>query len=788
MNIFDFDKTIYRGDSSFEFLWFNLRRRPSLIIDVVRFVWRTGLYFLGLKTKLEAKEALFGYLPKLDNVNQAVRDFWQNRSLESWYLELQRSDDAVVSASPRFLIEPFLQQAGIRHVIASEVDAKTGKFLSPNCYGSEKIKRLRTEFPKKTFNQAYSDSLSDLPMLKLAKQAFIVERGQLVALADYQPSLKTKLKQQFLSREFVLFLGVGVINAINGIVFASLYAKFLASANLAFVLGYLTSLTISYLLNSWIIFREKLGLKRYIKFAISYIPNFVIQNLCVIVFYNILHFDKLVTFVIAVVVGVPVTFLAIKLFAFSDGSSDKKTKFEKPNFTTVTHWAVALFLAPCLLIIVKYLLGNTNVIYIAPVTGCLMFVVYFLAKIKPSYKSKMIIAVTVILALLAVRLYFVNKYQIEQVSDFGTIIEASRQFAAGDYSYKNTDYFMTWGFNIGQVIYQGVLLRFFGSEKLLLFLNALYGVTSIVLVYLISRKLYSSKASAISAILFSVMVFPTSYVVVMSNQHLYLVLSLIAIYIYLSIKKSNEKSKDLLLLAGVGALLALANVIRPESIVFVLPMVIWEILDNKGIARLKRSVVVLVSYFAIGAILSFAANAAGFSNVGFKNANPLFKFRTGLNLSTNGSYSHLDQQYIGFRVSQGVKLTEIEKELLRQKLKAPKLDLAKLFVKKIGIMWSANRLDWFNGSQAWSLCDVKRAEIFDNALMLIIVVLVIIGLIGKFNVLHLVLALIFTVYMLVKIQTRYILTSLLIMAILSSGGSERVVNWVCCKVKKDEVI
>lgn len=325
MNIFDFDKTIYRGDSSFEFLRFNLLRRPSLIVDVVRFVWVTGLYFLGLKTKLEAKEVLFGYLPKLDNVNQAVHDFWQDRSLEPWYLELQRSDDVVVSASPRFLIEPFLQQQGVKHVIATEVDAKTGKFLSPNCYGSEKVKRLRAEFPKKTFSRAYSDSLSDLPMLKLAKQAFIIERGQLVVLADYQPGLKTKFKQQFLSREFVLFLGVGVINAVNGIVFASLYAKFLASANLAFVLGYMTSLTISYLLNSWIIFREKLGLKRYVKFIISYIPNFLIQNLCVIVFYNILHFDKLVAFVIAVVVGVPVTFLAIKLFAFDrKKSSDEK--------------------------------------------------------------------------------------------------------------------------------------------------------------------------------------------------------------------------------------------------------------------------------------------------------------------------------------------------------------------------------------------------------------------------------------------------------------------------------
>ena len=317
MNIFDFDKTIYRGDSSFEFLWFNLRRRPAFIVDAMRFVWSVGLYFLGLKTKLEAKEALFGYLPKIKNIDETVADFWQEKQLEKWYLKTQQADDVVISASPRFLIEPFLHQAGVQHIITTEVDPKTGKFLSPNCYGVEKVTRLRAEFPKKHFARAYSDSLSDLPMLRLVKQAYIVDCGQVVALADYQPNFKTKLKQQFMSREFVLFLGVGVINAINGILFASLYARFLANANIAFVLGYMTSLTISYLLNSWIIFCEKLSLKRYLKFAISYIPNFLIQNLCVVIFYNLLKFDKIVTFIIAVIIGVPVTFLAIKIFAFS---------------------------------------------------------------------------------------------------------------------------------------------------------------------------------------------------------------------------------------------------------------------------------------------------------------------------------------------------------------------------------------------------------------------------------------------------------------------------------------
>ena len=52
------------------------------------------------------------------------------------------------------------------------------------------------------------------------------------------------------------------------------------------------------------------------KFAISYIPNYVIQNVIVFLFYNQLGFPSLAAFILAAVLGVPITFLAVKLFAF----------------------------------------------------------------------------------------------------------------------------------------------------------------------------------------------------------------------------------------------------------------------------------------------------------------------------------------------------------------------------------------------------------------------------------------------------------------------------------------
>lgn len=125
----------------------------------------------------------------------------------------------------------------------------------------------------------------------------------------------SKMKSIFFSKEFVSFVVIGLVNTFNGVVFSWIYSSFL-NENLAFVVGYISSLVVSYLLNSLITFKEALEFKKFIKFAISYIPNFIIQNIVVIVVFNIMGINKLIAFAVAAAIGVPVTFVFMKLFAF----------------------------------------------------------------------------------------------------------------------------------------------------------------------------------------------------------------------------------------------------------------------------------------------------------------------------------------------------------------------------------------------------------------------------------------------------------------------------------------
>ena len=124
-----------------------------------------------------------------------------------------------------------------------------------------------------------------------------------------------RFKTTFFSREFILFVIIGVINTFNGTLFSYIYSNFF-NENIAFVIGYISGLVISYILNSCITFRESLKFSKFIRFAVSYIPNFIIQNIVVIIVFNMMHFNKLIAYILAAIVGVPVTFILMKVFAF----------------------------------------------------------------------------------------------------------------------------------------------------------------------------------------------------------------------------------------------------------------------------------------------------------------------------------------------------------------------------------------------------------------------------------------------------------------------------------------
>ena len=95
MNVYDFDKTIYSGDSTADFYIFSLKRHkkiitlaPSLLGSVIKF------YVFKKGTKTDFKQVMYRFLRYCD-IDKDVNDFWEiNQSkIKKYYLKQKRDDD-----------------------------------------------------------------------------------------------------------------------------------------------------------------------------------------------------------------------------------------------------------------------------------------------------------------------------------------------------------------------------------------------------------------------------------------------------------------------------------------------------------------------------------------------------------------------------------------------------------------------------------------------------------------------------------------------------------------------
>ncbi len=183
-NLYDFDKTIYDGDSSVDFFLYTLTKKWSIVKYIPKDLFVIFKYKTKKISKEEMKETFFSFLKEIDDIDTHVKLFWDKhkRKIKKWYLLNNHSKDIIITASPDFLIKPIGQYLNIQEVIATKIDKKTGRFITNNCYGKEKVKRLFEKYPSIKIDNAYSDSLSDMPMLKLAKNKYLVRKNKIKKL------------------------------------------------------------------------------------------------------------------------------------------------------------------------------------------------------------------------------------------------------------------------------------------------------------------------------------------------------------------------------------------------------------------------------------------------------------------------------------------------------------------------------------------------------------------------------------------------------------------------------
>lgn len=181
MNTYDFDNTIFHGDSTVRFWLYCLRTRPRTALNLGRTVVHGLLFALKIEKKTDFKQRFYSFLAYLPDRDKALEEFWDKNisRVKQWYLDTKQDDDVIISASPEFLLRPACDRLGIRTLIASQVDPDSGEYSGVNCSGEEKPRRFREVCGDVQPDKFFSDSHSDDPMAKLARESFFVRGNKI---------------------------------------------------------------------------------------------------------------------------------------------------------------------------------------------------------------------------------------------------------------------------------------------------------------------------------------------------------------------------------------------------------------------------------------------------------------------------------------------------------------------------------------------------------------------------------------------------------------------------------
>lgn len=181
--LFDFDGTLTRRDTMLPFLLWVLRKNPLSLVDLPRLGFAAAPYALGLLSKESIKGIalrLWRRVPE-SRRQEILGEFYDEvirpRLLAAGVARLewhrgQGHRTAMVSASVDTYLSLVAERLGFEHLICTRTELEPRPRVSgPNCYGEEKVRRLRAEpwFGEVDWaaSFAYSDHLSDLPMLRL---------------------------------------------------------------------------------------------------------------------------------------------------------------------------------------------------------------------------------------------------------------------------------------------------------------------------------------------------------------------------------------------------------------------------------------------------------------------------------------------------------------------------------------------------------------------------------------------------------------------------------------------
>ncbi len=187
VNVYDFDNTIYDGETLVDFILYYVRRDiriwkyiPKLIVIAIK----DAFHLFNIEEAINAYASfLEGYYVNLNDIEDSVVDFWNKnqKKIKPWYAEVRKENDIVVSGTTDFILDEIMKRMDIKNYVGSSIDKKTGKFTRL-CFLENKVKIFRELYPECHIENFYTDSMNDRAMMDIAENVYFVKGDKITKI------------------------------------------------------------------------------------------------------------------------------------------------------------------------------------------------------------------------------------------------------------------------------------------------------------------------------------------------------------------------------------------------------------------------------------------------------------------------------------------------------------------------------------------------------------------------------------------------------------------------------
>lgn len=182
MRVFDFDNTIYNGESVFDFYLFSIKYNPKVAKYIFIVLLNLVKYKLGKTTMQDLQQAVkkyaSAYLNAFADKEMLVKRFWDThmKKIKPWYTP--RPDDVILTASFNLIMDEVCARLGIKNCICSVVDRETMQISYIN-FSENKRKIYLEKYKDRSVDEFYTDNRLDQPMIDIAEKAFLVKGSKI---------------------------------------------------------------------------------------------------------------------------------------------------------------------------------------------------------------------------------------------------------------------------------------------------------------------------------------------------------------------------------------------------------------------------------------------------------------------------------------------------------------------------------------------------------------------------------------------------------------------------------